>query len=91
MDMSTIVESLKRHLGTGTRPDLRIALYKRVAETVAADDTGRAEKIVASVIADSAGKGDPGRYFSYVVVQRLEERGFSMRASFDLASVFASR
>lgn len=88
MDTSSIVEALKRRFGLGTRPDLRLPLYTRIATCVSEDPTGRAERIVASVVADSAGKADPGRYFASVSLARLEEKGFAVRPQFSLDQAF---
>lgn len=79
MDMQTIVGRLQHHFGLGSRPDLRLPLYQKVARIATEDSTQRAYQIVSSVIADAAGKDDPGRYFAKVVLNRLEERGFATR------------
>ncbi len=74
MDMENIAERLEKRFGTGTRPELRKALYQRLAHLV--EEEGEpAYVVIASAAADSEGKSSPGRYFSHVVMLRLMERG----------------
>jgi len=74
MDMTNIAERLERRLGTGSDAIRRRALYQRCQDLV--DEHGEpAYHVVAVVAADAQGKSDPGRYFAYVVMRRLSERG----------------
>lgn len=74
MDDSEVVERLQRRFGVGTRRELRMALYERLGRLVRDEGQG-ALNIIAAVAADAAGKRDPGRYFAFVVMKRLMERG----------------
>lgn len=91
MDRVTLVNKLRERLGHGTRPDLRDQLYQKVGLVVENDPTGRAADIVAGVVADSAGKKDPGRYFAKVVIARLDERGFWVRPMQQTIDAFLDR
>ena len=74
MGSEEVVERLTRRFGTGTRKELRMALYERLGSLVQAEGQP-ALNIVATVAADAAGKREPGRYFAFVVMRRLQERG----------------
>lgn len=74
MDMSNIAERLEAKFGTGSRPELRRALYQRLEKCV--EEHGQAAyRILAVTAADSLGKKNPGRYFAHVVMARLHETG----------------
>lgn len=74
MNMTSVAQRLESKFGLGTRPDLRRALFKRLEQLV--DTEGeRAYIVIASAAADSAGKDNPGHYFTRVVTLRLYERG----------------
>jgi len=65
---------LIRRFGLGTRRELREALYERLAKLV--EEEGQpALNVIATVAADAAGKRDEGRYFAFVVMRRLMDRG----------------
>lgn len=73
----SVAARLERRFGLGTRPDLRRELYGRLERLYEeADDKlkERIHQVIASVVADSAGKQDSGRYFAFVVWNRLTER-----------------
>lgn len=71
-----IAARLKAKLGLGTNPEVRQALYQRLEDLVYADPQGRRiEECIGSVVRDAMTKTDPGRFFAYVVVRRLQERG----------------
>lgn len=74
MDFTNIAERLERRFGCGTRPELRKALYQRLAHLI--EEEGEpAYIVIASAAADAEGKTNPGRYFAHVVMLRLMERG----------------
>lgn len=81
MDMNNLVARFEKHFGLGSRPDLRKALYQRVAQVASEDPSQRAYLVISSVVADAAGKDDPGRYFAKVVLSRLQEKGFMIAPS----------
>lgn len=72
-----IAARLEKKLGLGTNPEVRRELYQRV-ETLVCDatDPEAALDVVTGVVSDACDKSDPGRYFAYVVLRRLSERGF---------------
>lgn len=70
-----IAARLARRFGLGTNPELRQALYARLENLVDGPDGSKALECIDSVVADSVGKSDPGRYFAKVAVCRLQERG----------------
>lgn len=74
----SISERLEKRFGTGTRPDLRRTLYHRLEALCTQSDSTLAERcyqVIASVVADAAGKSKPGNYFAAVSVARLQEKG----------------
>lgn len=74
MDGSEVVGRLVRRFGAGTRKELRMALYERLGRLV--DEEGDpALHVIATVASDATGKREPGRYFAFVVVRRLQDRG----------------
>ena len=74
MDTSHIADRLERRFQLGSRPTLRRALYQRLQALV--DEKGeRAYLVIATVADDATGKDDPGKYFAWVVIRRLQERG----------------
>jgi hypothetical protein len=74
MDGSSIVERLERRFGLGSKPLLRKALYQRLAQLV--EDEGEpAYLVIATVAADADKARDRGKYFAWVVMRRLIERG----------------
>lgn len=73
----SVAERLAKRFGYGTNPEVRRQLYDRLEELVCADARGnRIMDVINSVVRDSVGKSDPGRYFAYCVVRRLQEKGF---------------
>lgn len=69
-----IRERLTRRFGLGSRPKLRAALYERLGR-LCEDEGERAYLVIATAAADAAGKSDAGKYFAFVVMRRLIERG----------------
>lgn len=75
MDGSSLAKRLEDRFGLGGKPLLRKALYTRLADLVDADDEQRVYMVIAEV-ADAAKRArEPGKYFSFVVMRRLVERG----------------
>lgn len=74
-DLSCIAERLQRKLGLGDRPDLRRALYVRLERLVAEKGEG-CYYTIATVVEDSNGKLNPGKFFAKIVLLRLMERGY---------------
>lgn len=73
----TVSERLVKRFGYGSNPEVRRTLYERLEELVAGDPQGnRILDVINSVVRDSVGKTDPGRYFAFCVVRRLQEKGF---------------
>jgi hypothetical protein len=73
-DRTDIADRLERRFGLGTRPTLRKALYQRLGGIVE-DEGEEAYVVVAAAAADAAGKKQPDKYFAFVVMRRLIERG----------------
>lgn len=74
MDGDEVVARLTRRFGLGSRRDLREGLYRQLGDLV--EEKGEAAlAIIASVIADTDGKTDKGRYFAFSVKRRLRDRG----------------
>lgn len=74
MEGSEVKERLVRRFGYGTRKELREALYDRLA-TIVETEGQRALCVIATAASDADGKRDKGRYFAFVVMRRLIERG----------------
>jgi len=74
MDTEHIARRLETRFGLGTKPTLRRALYQRLEALVEAEGE-RAYLVIATVAADAQNKTDKGRYFAFVVIRRLIERG----------------
>lgn len=75
MDRSEIEAKLERRFGMGTRPELRKALYQRLADLIEAEGEP-ALIVIAGCAQDAEGKRQPDRYFCAVIIRRLMERGF---------------
>ena len=75
MDMSNVAVRLQRRFGSGTRPELRMNLYKRL-ENLVTECGSSAYATICEVAQDAGSKENPGRYFAKVVMLRLKERGF---------------
>lgn len=75
MDLSRIAERLEARFGTGSNPDLRRALYRRLERLIASEGE-ECYIIISTVAADAVGKRDSGKYFSFSVVRRLREHGY---------------
>lgn len=72
----TIAARLKAKFGLGSNPEVRMALYQRLEDLVSESPQGeRVMSVIQSVVNDSRGKNDPGHYFAYCVLRRLQERG----------------
>ena len=69
-----VAQRLAVKFGMGSRPDLRRDLYRKL-EHLVEDEGERAYEVIASAAADANGKNDPGKYFAFVVLKRLQERG----------------
>lgn len=77
VDQPTVSERLAKRFGYGTNPEVRKALYDRLEELVCGDPRGtKIMDVINTVVRDSVGKSDPGRYFAYCVVRRLQEKGY---------------
>jgi len=75
MERSEVIEKLTRRFGTGTRPALRMALYERLGRMC--EELGEeVVHIIATVADDAARAREPDKYFAFVVIRRLMERGF---------------
>lgn len=74
MDGEEVVQRLARRFGSGTRKELRMALYERLGRLVESEGQP-ALNVIATVASDADGKRDPGRYFAFVVMRRLMDRG----------------
>jgi len=74
IDTGQVYERLMRRFPPGARPELRMALYRRLDQLVEAEGEA-AYCVIATVAADAAGKREPGKYFAFVVLRRLMERG----------------
>jgi hypothetical protein len=72
-----VAERLAKRFGYGSNPEVRRQLYERLEELYCGDPRGaKIMEVINSVVRDSVGKSDPGRYFAYCVVRRLQEKGF---------------
>jgi len=75
MERSEVVDKLTRRFGTGTRPALRLALYERLGR-LCEEEGEEVVHVVATVADDAQRAREPDKYFAFVVMRRLMERGF---------------
>lgn len=75
MDSAEVVQKLARRFGWGGDRDRRSALYQRVARAIEEGGDG-AYAVVSTVASEAKDKQHPDRYFCFVVLRRLAERGF---------------
>jgi hypothetical protein len=74
MDCAEVVDKLTRRFGTGTRKDLRLALYERLGR-LCEEEGEEAVHVIATVADDASRAREPDKYFAWVVMRRLIERG----------------
>lgn len=73
MDGEELIERLKRRFGLGTKPQVRLALYHRLALLV--EEYGDPCLVTITEAAmDATGKNDEDKWFCKVVIRRLMER-----------------
>lgn len=75
MTMLEVVEKLIKRFGHGQDRERRAKLYRRIGYAVERNGE-EAERLVAVVASEAKVARQPDRYFCYVCLRRLEERGF---------------
>lgn len=70
-----VAARLQKRFGLGSNPELRRELYARLEAECEGPQGRRVLEVIDSVVRNATGKDDPGRYFAYCVVRRLQEKG----------------
>lgn len=74
MSAEELQDKLMRRFGPGDKPMIRRALYERLGRIV--EEYGDAAlHVIATAAADAVGRRNNGRYFAFVVMRRLVDRG----------------
>jgi len=74
---SQILSKLTTRFGPGEDPRRRGFLYHRIC-TLIEEHGDPAYKVLCEVAAEAAGKEHPAKYFTFSIVRRMSERGFTV-------------